>query len=232
MKKWDSLPSKMKNDNVLLYYNNLKKRYFSLLLKKMFDVSFSFVLLIVLMPLFFIIAIIIKIDSKGPVKKKKKRVTRYLKEFTIYKFRSMTHFQESNASEITTAHDTRVTRFGKFLRKTKFDEIPQLVNILLGDMSFVGTRPEVPKYVQFYSDEMFATLLLPAGVTSLASIKYKDESSLLESASDVELVYKNVILPKKMIYNLQSIRNYTFLSDIYIILLTIVAVVFFRKNGD
>jgi len=232
MKKWDSLPAKMKNDNVLVYYNNLEKRYFSILLKKMFDISLSIVLLIVLIPLFIIISIIIKIDSKGPVIYRQKRVTRYLKEFTIYKFRSMTYFQKSNASEITTANDKRITRFGKFLRKTKIDEMPQLVNVLLGDMSFVGTRPEVPKYIQFYSDEMFATLLLPAGITSLASIKYKDEASLLESAIDAELVYKNVILPEKMKYNLHSIKNYTFAKDIYIMLLTVFAVVFFRKNGD
>ena len=170
MKKWDDLPKSMKNDEVKKYYDVLQHKKVSLFLKRFFDIVFSLVGFIVFLPFLLIIAIVIKIDSKGPVFYRQERVTRYNRTFKIFKFRTMIQDADKVGSLVTTKDDGRITHVGKFIRKIRLDEVPQLINILKGDMSFVGTRPEVRKYVDKYTDEMKSTLLMRAGVTSEASI--------------------------------------------------------------
>ena len=200
LKKYDKLPDKMKNEEVKKYYDILKKRKLSLAIKRIFDIVVSLVLLIILSPIMLILAILIKLDSKGPVFYRQERIT--------------TNF--------------RITRVGKLIRKLRLDEFPQLLNILAGDMSFVGTRPEVKKYVDKYTDEMKATLLMPAGVTSIASIKYKDEDKILEKASkdgkDTDIAYIEDVLPEKMKYNLEYITKFSFWYDIKTCINTVIEV--------
>lgn len=230
LKRWEDLPEKIKNEDIKRYYDILSKKRISLVIKRIFDLVLAIILLIILSPLFIIIAIAIKIDSKGPVMFRQTRVTQYGKKFRIFKFRTMITDAEKIGSQVTTKNDTRITRIGRVLRKYRLDEIPQLLNIIVGDMSFVGTRPEVPKYVEKYTDEMMATLLLPAGVTSEASIQYKDEELLLTNAISVDEVYVNKVLPEKMEYNLRSIEEFSLINDIKTMLRTVVAVV--KKEED
>lgn len=228
--KWEDLPNQMKNEYVLKYYNILEKRKLSLVLKRMFDLVGAIIIFIVLIPVFILISFAIKIDSKGPVIFKQVRVTTYGKQFKIFKFRTMVNDADRIGSQVTTNNDIRVTKIGKFLRKLRLDEIPQLINIITGDMTFVGTRPEVTKYVENYTDEMWATLLLPAGVTSEASIQYKNEEKLLENAQDADKTYIYEILPEKMKYNLDSIEKFSFFNDIKIMFRTVGAVVEKSEN--
>ena len=221
MKSWNKLPKEFQCDEVKPYYEALKKKKLSRFFIRMFDIVMSFFPLIILSLFFIIIAILIKLTSKGPVFYRQVRVTRYNKDFRIFKFRTMVQDADKKGSLVTTKNDSRITGIGKFLRKTKLDELPQLINVFLGQMTFVGTRPEVRKYVDKYSNEMLATLLMPAGITSSASIKYKDEASLIENASDVDVVYINQILPDKMKYNLEDIKKYNFFKEIGLIFKTI-----------
>lgn len=223
LKKWEQLPYEMQTDEVRKYYDILKKKQVSLFFKRMFDIAVSSIMLIILSPVFLILAIAIKIDSKGPVFYRQVRVTQYNRKFRIFKFRSMIR-DADKGSLVTLDGDARVTRVGKFVRKCRLDEISQLINVLNGDMTFVGTRPEVPKYTERYTPEMMATLLLPAGVTSLASILYKDEAKLLDAADDTDKVYIEKILPAKMYCNLKSIENFSFWGDIRIMFMTVFAV--------
>lgn len=223
LKKWEQLPPEMQTDEVRKYYDILKKKQVSLFFKRIFDIVVSFLMLILLSPLFLILAIAIKIDSKGPVFYRQVRVTQYNRKFRIFKFRSMIR-DADKGSLVTLDGDARVTRVGKFVRKCRLDEISQLINVLNGDMTFVGTRPEVPKYTERYTPEMMATLLLPAGITSLASILYKDEAKLLGAAEETDKVYIEKILPAKMYYNLKSIENFSFWGDIRIMFMTVFAV--------
>ena len=223
MKRWDTLPDQLKNDAVKPYYDVLCKKAFSLFLKRLFDIVVSFIMLVIISPFFLIFAIAIKLDSKGPVFYRQVRVTRYGKEFRIHKFRSMV-VDADRGSQVTVDGDARVTRVGRFIRKCRLDEISQLIDILEGNMSFVGTRPEVPKYVACYTEEMKATLLMRAGVTSTASICYKDEASLLTDAGNADETYVQKILPEKMKYNLDDIKNYSFLKDIGTMFRTVKAV--------
>lgn len=225
LKKWDKLPDNMKNNNVRIYYDILKKKRLSLIAKRIFDVVLTIIALVIFFPIFIILSIAIKIDSKGPVFFCQIRVTQYGKLFKIIKFRTMIHNADRMGTQVTITNDKRVTKIGKFLRKVRLDEIPQLINILLGDMSFVGTRPEVVKYVEKYTDEMKATLLLPAGVTSKTSILYRDEELLLSNAEDVNETYLNKVLPAKMKYNLKSIEEFNFLGDISTMIRTLIAVI-------
>ncbi|MEG2632959.1 MAG: sugar transferase [Oscillospiraceae bacterium] len=218
------LPERMQNQSVKEYYDILAKKRAELVFKRLFDILVSFVMLVLLSPLFLFIAVRIKLDSSGPVFFRQKRFTSYMREFQIFKFRSMVDKAELQGPLVTVDNDSRITEIGKWLRGSRMDEIPQLINILLGDMSFVGTRPEVGKYVEQYNDEMLATLLMPAGVTSLASIKFKDEADMLENAEDADEVYVKDILPLKMKYNLEYIKNFGFLSDIKLMLSTVKAV--------
>lgn len=222
--KWDKLPDDMKNDAVYTYWQKLHKKNFSLFWKRIFDIVVSLIMLILLSLLFIILAIAIKCDSKGPVFYRQERVTQYGKKFRIHKFRTMVNNADKIGSQVTVADDSRVTKVGKFIRKLRLDEVSQLFDVLSGAMTFVGTRPEVPKYVEQYTDEMKATLLLPAGVTSLASIKYKDEDRLLANTENVDETYINEVLPGKMEYNLQALRKCGFWRDIGIMFKTVGAV--------
>lgn len=231
LKKWDSMPLKMRNESVYYYYKMLQKKKGQLMLKRLFDLLASIVGSIILIPIMIIIAILIKLDSKGPVIFKQIRVTQYGKEFKIFKFRTMVVDAEKLGAQVTSDNDPRVTKIGNKIRKYRLDELPQIFNILKGDLSFVGTRPEVPKYVNQYSEEMIATLLLPAGVTSEASIKFKDEHKLLEGSKNIDYDYINKILPQKMKYNLESLTKYSFLGDIKTIISTIFITIFNKKNS-
>jgi len=225
LKKYEDLPLDMQNECVKKYYEILSKKRFSLLAKRLFDFFVSLFMILLLSPVMIILAIIIKVDSKGPVFFRQVRVTTYGRRFRIFKFRTMVADAEKKGSLVTTKNDNRITKVGAVIRKTRIDELPQLFNILLGDMTFVGTRPEVVKYVEHYSEEMKATLLLPAGVTSEASICYKDEDKLLESAENADETYINLILPEKMKYNLAAIEKFSFFSDIKTMFRTVWAVI-------
>lgn len=224
LRKWEDLPQYMKNEDVRKYYDILENRKGSLVLKRVFDLVAAIILIVLLFPIFILISIAIKVDSKGPVMFRQVRVTQYGKQFKIFKFRTMVNNADKIGSQVTTKNDARVTRVGKLLRKLRLDEIPQLLNIITGDMTFVGTRPEVIKYVEKYRDEMWATLLLPAGVTSEASIQYKDEEKLLENAEDADETYVNEVLPEKMKYNLKSIEEFSFINEISTMFRTVGAV--------
>ena len=224
LKKWEDLPDKLRTDAVRPYYDILAKRRGSLLVKRLFDIVVSALMLLVLSPVFLVLAIAIKLDSPGPVFYRQVRVTQYGREFRIFKFRSMVSDADKRGSLVTVSGDSRITRVGKFIRKCRLDEVCQLIDVLRGTMTFVGTRPEVPKYVAAYTPEMLATLLLPAGVTSEASIEYKDEAELLDAAADVDAVYIHDVLPGKMRYNLQSLKDFSFFSDIKTMFRTVFAV--------
>ncbi len=225
MKKWESLPQKFQNNDVKEYYDILKKRGASLVIKRIFDIIIAIIITVIAAPFMLIIAIWIKLDSKGPVFFRQRRVTTYGRVFRIFKFRTMVTDAEKKGTQVTVKGDSRITKAGKFLRKCRLDELPQLFNVLIGDMSFVGTRPEVEHYVDRYTDEMNATLLMPAGITSLASIKFKDEEKLLDGAEDPDEVYVNSVLPQKMVYNLEYIRKFNFFYDIKLMFMTFWAVI-------
>lgn len=231
LKKWENLPPEMQTDEVRKYYDILKKKKVSLFFKRVFDIIVSSIMLIVLSPVFLALAIAIKIDSKGPVFYRQVRVTQYNKKFRIFKFRSMVQGADKG-SQVTVNGDARVTRVGKIVRNCRLDEISQLLDVWRGTMTFVSTRAETPKYAEQYTPEMMATLLLPAGVTSLASILYKDEAKLLNSAENTDKVYVEEILPAKMYYNLKGIENFSFWGDIKIMFMTVFAVFGKEYKGD
>lgn len=231
LKKWEKLPPEMQTEEVRKYYDILKKKRASLFFKRMFDIVVSFLMLVVLSPVFLILAVAIKLDSKGPVFYRQVRVTQYNQRFRIFKFRSMVQ-DADRGSQVTVSGDARVTRTGKLIRKCRLDEVSQLIDVLRGKMTFVGTRPEVPKYTEQYTPEMMATLLLPAGVTSLASIYYKDEAELLDAAEDTDKIYVEEVLPVKMYYNLKAIEKFSFFGDIKVMFMTVFAVLGKDYQGD
>ena len=226
---WDKLPDEMKSCKVREYYEILKKRKTSLLVKRCFDIVVSLIMLLLLSWFFVIMAVVIKLDSKGPVFFRQKRVTAGNKDFRIFKFRTMVDNADKIGSLVTAGNDGRITRVGAKIRKYRLDEIPQLINVLKCEMSFVGTRPEVRKYVDAYTDEMMATLLIPAGITSLASINFKDENRILDkymkNGMSLDEVYTNKVLPEKMKYNIEYIRQFGFFRDIILMLKTVASVV-------
>ena len=224
IKNWEKLPKNLRKDEVHIYYERLRKKSFSLILKRLFDVIMSLILILTLSPVLIIISIIIKKEDGGSVFYRQVRITQYGKEFKIFKFRTMVEGADKIGSLVTRNEDSRITRVGRTLRKYRLDELPQLFNILIGDMTFVGTRPEVPKYVEKYTDEMMATLLLPAGVTSEASIMFKDEDKFISNGIDVDKVYVEEILPKKMKYNLNQLKNFSIGHEILLLLKTVRAV--------
>ena len=214
LRKWDNLPDSIRTEEVRPYYDILKRHTFGLILKRCFDVIMSLLLLIILSPVFQVLAVWIKADSQGPVFFRQVRITQYGREFRIFKFRTMVNDAEKKGTLVTVGADARITNVGRKIRHVRLDEIPQLVNVLIGDMTFVGTRPEVPKYVASYTKEMWATLLLPAGVTSEASIEYKDEDDLISDAKNPDETYVKVVLPQKMHYNLNAIRDFSIWQEI------------------
>ncbi len=224
LKPWEQLPDIMRTEAVRPYYEVLCRHQIGLILKRIFDFLVSLLLLIPTFPFMLLIAAAVKLDTAGPALFFQERVTTYGKHFQIWKFRTMTQNAEKQGTQVTISHDRRITRVGRFLRKYRLDELPQLVNIIMGDMSFVGTRPEVVKYVELYKPEYYATLLMPAGVTSEASIRYKDEYKLLAEADDVDQVYMEEVLPAKMVWNLESVMRFRFLREILTMGRTIMAV--------
>lgn len=224
LREWERLPKRMQNDAVRPYYDILKKKKTSLFLKRCMDVVLSAVLLVVLAPVLVVIGIAVRLDSPGPALFRQVRVTQYGRQFRIFKFRTMVDHADQMGSQVTAGGDKRITRLGAKMRHYRLDELPQLINILLGDMSFVGTRPEVVKYVREYTDEMTATLLLPAGVTSAVSIQYKDEEKLLAGVDDVDAAYIHTVLPEKMEYNLKSLREFSLIHEIKIMIDTVISV--------
>lgn len=224
LRKWEDLPGEMKNDKVRPYYDVLMKRHNSLRVKRAFDIAASIAGIIVLLPVMLIVAVAIKLDSPGTVFYRQERITAYGKKFRIWKFRSMQQDADNTGLSVTIDNDYRVTKVGMTIRKYRLDEIPQLFNILAGDMTFVGVRPEVSKYVKCYTEEMYATLLLPAGVTSEASIRFKDEQTLLLEEADIDNIYINKIMPEKMRYNLESMKKFSLAEDLKTLVRTVQAV--------
>lgn len=222
LKSFDELPKEFHNQEVKKYYDILCKKKRSIILKRITDIIMALILIILLIIPMLIIAFFIKISAtKGPVFYKQERVTTYGRTFKILKFRTMVVGSDQCGELLTKEGDERVTLVGRALRKYRLDELPQIFHVLSGKMSIVGTRPEVPKYVNQYSPEYYATLLLPAGITSFASIKYKDEDKLLKEGEDVDKIYINRILPDKMRYNLKYLKRFGFRRDLFIMLKTV-----------
>lgn len=224
LKKWEELPDFMRTPEVRPYWEILNKRRLSLLIKRIFDFIVALIMMIVLAIPMVIIAVWIKLDSKGPVFYRQERVTTYGKHFKIHKFRTMVNNADKIGTAVTVGNDSRITKVGAKLRHVRLDELPQLIDVLEGTMSFVGTRPEAVKYVEKYKPEYYATLLMPAGITSETSIRYKDEDALLDAADDVDDVYVNQVLPEKMNLNLESVRRFRFLREILTMVRTVFAV--------
>ena len=251
LKKYDDLPDFMKNEDVKKYYDILCKKKISLFFKRIFDIFASLIILIILFPIMLFLGICIIIDSKGPVFYRQERITTYGKTFRIFKFRTMIQDADKKGTLVTIQNDSRITRVGKVIRKIRLDEFPQLLNVITGDMTFVGTRPEVKKYVDKYTDEMKATLLMPAGITSMASIKFKDEDEIIEKyvskakvkaevtigadkKNDSEIqenrnktvddAYIEEVLPQKMKYNIEYIEKFSVFTDVKICLDTVIGV--------
>lgn len=214
----------MKIPEVRPYWEVLYKKRGQLVLKRVFDFSLSIILLIILaIPMAFI-AFMVKREDHGPALYRQERVTTYGKHFRIHKFRTMVMNADHIGTAVTVGNDSRITKIGAKLRHFRFDEVPQLFDVISGNMSFVGTRPEAVKYVEKYQPEFYATLLMPAGITSEASIRYKDEETLLSVADDVDKVYVEEVLPAKMVWNLESVRRFRFLREILTMFRTVLAV--------
>lgn len=224
LRKWKDLPDFMRVEEVRPYWEILNKRRGQLLLKRIFDLIAALILLIILAIPMAVIAILIKHDSEGPVFYRQERVTTYGRHFRIHKFRTMVSNADKIGSAVTVENDSRITKIGAKLRGHRLDELPQVLDVIQGTMSFVGTRPEAVKYVERYKPEYNATLLMPAGITSEASIRYKDEDKLLNSADNVDNVYVEKVLPEKMRWNLNSIERFSFLREILTMFRTIFAV--------
>lgn len=224
LKNWNKLPEYMRTDEVRPYYDLLQRKKLSLFFKRVFDIVVSLIMIILCSPILLVISILIVKDSKGGVFYRQERVTQYGRVFRIFKFRTMVQNADQIGTQVTVSNDSRITKIGSKLRNCRLDELPQLFNIFLGDMTFVGTRPESVRYVKSYTNEMYATLLLPAGVTSEASIEYKDEADLLDQADDVDCIYINKVLPEKMKYNLNSIKEFSFFKEIATMFRTVFAV--------
>lgn len=224
LKRWEELPEFMRTPEVRPYWEKLYKKRFQLGLKRAFDLCIAIMVLIATAIPMAVIAIAIKLDSRGPVFYRQERVTTYGKRFRIHKFRTMVSNADKIGTAVTVSCDSRITRVGSKLRNLRLDELPQVFDVISGNMSFVGTRPEVTKYVKKYKPEFYATLLMPAGITSEASIRYKNEYSLLSAADDVDKVYIEQVLPAKMVWNLESVRRFKFLREILTMFRTVAAV--------
>lgn len=229
--KWEELPEQMQTDEVRPYYDRLKSHKLQLFIKRVFDIAVSVFGLVVFSPVLIVTAIAIKLDTPGPVFYRQERVTQYGRKFRIFKFRSMVS-DSATGVNLTVKDDARITRTGKIIRKLKIDELCQFIDVLIGNMTMVGTRPEVPEYVEEYTAEMMATLLLPAGITSKASILFKNESELLENAEDTKDIYVNVILPQKMKYNLEGISKFGITNELRLLFMTVFAILGKDYSGE
>ncbi len=214
----------MRIPEVRPYWEALYKRRGQLLLKRGIDFVMGLILLALLAIPMAVIAILIRSDSDGPVFFRQERVTTYGKRFHIHKFRTMVTNADKIGTAVTVGNDARITKMGGKLRRLRLDELPQVIDVLQGNMSFVGTRPEAVKYVEQYEPIYYATLLMPAGITSEASIRYKDEDKLLSTANDVDRVYLEQVLPEKMELNLESVRQFRFSRDFLTMIKTVAAV--------
>ena len=223
---FDKMPKEFQNDEVKPYYDILLAKRKSLVVKRAFDILVSLIMIILLSLPMLVIAVLVKCTSKGPVLYKQERVTAYGKRFNILKFRTMCNDADKIGPLVTGCDDSRITPIGKTLRRLRLDELPQIFHVLSGKMSLVGARPEVPKYVEAYTPVMMATLIMPAGITSLASIKFKDEDDMLSNCDDIETEYITNILPKKMEYNLKYLGRFGFRRDLYLMLKTVKDVLF------
>ncbi len=221
---YQELPQTMKNEKVKFYLERLNRRRISLAGKRLFDIVVSFLILAVLSPFLLILAIAIKLDSKGPVFYRQVRVGRYNRDFKIFKFRTMVQDADRVGPPLTVGDDPRVTRVGRLIRKLRLDEFSQLLNVLGGSMSLVGPRPEVRKYVDVYTPEYMATLLVRPGITATSSIAFKDEDKLLNSGGNPEEIYVKQILPPKMELNLQYLNKVSVWNDLKIMFQTVTAV--------
>ncbi len=224
LKNWEELPDFMRTEDVRPYWEALQRHRAGLILKRLMDVLLALLLLLLLCFPMLILAVWIKADSPGPVFYRQERVTAFGRHFRIHKFRTMVADAEKRGTAVTVKNDARITRVGMKLRHLRLDELPQLLDVLQGTMSFVGTRPEAVKYVERYQPVFYATLLMPAGITSEASIRYKDEDQLLASAEDVDRVYIEQVLPEKMKWNLASIRDFSLLGECRTLIRTVLAV--------
>ncbi len=224
LRKWEDLPDFMRTPEVRPYWEVLNRKRGQLLLKRLFDLTASLLLSVVLAVPMTVISVMIKRDSEGPVFYRQERVTTYGRHFRIHKFRTMVSNADKIGTAVTVGNDSRITKVGARLRGHRLDELPQVFDVISGDMSFVGTRPEAVKYVEKYKPEYYATLLMPAGITSEASIRYKDEDKLLNAADDVDSVYINQVLPAKMKWNLKSLRTFSFPKEIATMFRTVAAV--------
>ena len=221
---WNELPDFMKTPEVRPYWEKLNRKRGQIALKRFFDFVLALIFLMLLAIPMMVIAVMIKLDSKGPVFYRQERVTSYGKHFKIHKFRTMVTNADKIGTAVTVGNDARITKVGSKLRGLRLDELPQVIDVLQGNMSFVGTRPEAVKYVKQYQPEYYATLLMPAEITSEASIRYKDEDKLLSAADDVDKVYVEKVLPAKMVWNLESVRRFRFLREILTMFRTVFAV--------
>lgn len=224
LKKWNDLPEFMRTEEVRPYWEALNKKRGQLVLKRLFDLFAALILLVFLILPMLIIAILIKVDSEGPILYRQERVTTYGHRFFIHKFRTMVSNADKIGTAVTVGKDSRITKIGAKLRKYRLDELPQVLDVITGNMSFVGTRPEAVRYVEEYKREWNATLLMPAGITSEASIRYKNEYAILEGASDPDRTYMEEVVPEKMKWNLESIKKYRFRTDIGTMLRTVLAI--------
>ena len=229
LKDWSALPEFLRREEIRPYWELLRKKRGQLLLKRGLDILLGLLLLVVLCVPMAVIAAAVKAGSPGPVLYRQERVTTYGKKFRIHKFRTMRQDAEKVGTAVTSGGDPRITKIGRKLRRLRLDELPQVLDVLTGNMTFVGTRPEAVKYTERYTPEWNATLLLPAGITSECSIRYKDEEKLLAEAAkaggdEVDRVYVEEVLPEKMKINLESLREFSLGSDLRTLLRTVVAV--------
>lgn len=225
LNRFEDLPPFLQTEAVRPYYEYLAKKRGQLLAKRFLDILLALLLILLLSPLLILSALAVKCSSRGPIFYLQERVTQYGRHFRIYKFRTMVPDAQALGGAVTVENDPRVTRVGYWLRRFRLDEFPQFFNILKGDMTFVGTRPEVPEFVDAYDDEMRATLLLPAGSVSTASVAYKKESDLLQDVSDPHQFYIEEILPEKMALNLSDLRQFSLAHELKILLQSLASVI-------
>lgn len=223
-RNFEDLPSLMQKEAIRPYHEELVKKNGQLLVKRFIDIILSLFLIILASPILVAAAIAVKVSSKGPIFYRQERVTQFGRHFFILKFRTMVVGADKIGGSVTVDNDPRVTSAGHFLRRFRVDEFPQLFNILFGDMTFVGTRPEVPKFVNQYTEEMLATLLMPAGATSMCSIAFSHEADLIEGKEDSDSFYVESLLPRKMKINLSELNKFSIKHDFYVLGQTVLAV--------